>query len=75
MYWHYGTKVKGFYSNVSWFFCNKGEKTQKICSVVQYAALDAAGLSEVFIALICSLQCLLPRQACPLMCQCNRPPV
>lgn len=42
---------------------------QRIDDMVQYAALDAAGPSKVFIALIWSLQCLLPREACPLVWQ------
>lgn len=44
---------------------------QKIYTVV----LGGAGLSRVFITLIFSLQCHLPRETCLLVSQCNQPPV
>lgn len=44
---------------------------QKIYTVV----LGGAGLSKMFITLIFSLQCHLPREAGLLVSQCNQPPV
>lgn len=44
---------------------------QKIYTVV----LGGAGLSRVFITLIFSLQCHLPRETYLLVSQCNQPPV
>lgn len=44
---------------------------QKIYTVV----LGVADLSKVFITLIFSLQCHLPRKTCLVVSQCNQPPV